>query len=108
MVPFKVDLSEKVAVVTGGGGVLCSEMARALGECGAKVAVLSRRRRCTPSEIMGLMVVRIAATKTHKRKLAGRKRFRQRAVSGSSHPSLSVLHPPAQKPAPLLPRTTTP
>jgi NAD(P)-dependent dehydrogenase (short-subunit alcohol dehydrogenase family) len=43
MVPFNVDLNDKVAVVTGGGGVLCSEMARALGECGAKVAVLSRR-----------------------------------------------------------------
>jgi NAD(P)-dependent dehydrogenase (short-subunit alcohol dehydrogenase family) len=29
-----------VAVVTGGGGVLCSVMARALAECGAKVAIL--------------------------------------------------------------------
>ena len=28
-VPFKVDLSGKVAVVTGGGGVLCSAMAKA-------------------------------------------------------------------------------
>jgi NAD(P)-dependent dehydrogenase (short-subunit alcohol dehydrogenase family) len=43
-VPFKVDLSGKVAVVTGGTGVLCSAMARALGECGAAVAVLGRRR----------------------------------------------------------------
>src|SRR5512145_680474 len=42
-VPFKVDLSGQVAVVTGGTGVLCSEMARALAECGAKVAVLGRR-----------------------------------------------------------------
>jgi NAD(P)-dependent dehydrogenase (short-subunit alcohol dehydrogenase family) len=38
-VPFKVDLSGQVAVVTGGGGVLCSSMAKALAECGAKVAV---------------------------------------------------------------------
>lgn len=38
-VPFKVDLKGKVAVVTGGGGVLCSAMARALAECGAAVAV---------------------------------------------------------------------
>ena len=38
-VPFKVDLSGKVAVVTGGGGVLCSAMAKALAECGAAVAV---------------------------------------------------------------------
>lgn len=40
--PFKIDLSGKVAVVTGGGGVLCSEFARALGACGAKVAILNR------------------------------------------------------------------
>jgi NAD(P)-dependent dehydrogenase (short-subunit alcohol dehydrogenase family) len=38
--PFKIDLCGRVAVVTGGGGVLCSQMARALAECGAKVAVL--------------------------------------------------------------------
>ena len=38
-VPFKVDLSGEVAVVTGGGGVLCSAMALALAECGAAVAV---------------------------------------------------------------------
>ena len=37
--PFKVDLSGKVAVVTGGGGILCSAMAKALAECGAAVAV---------------------------------------------------------------------
>src|SRR5208282_2012918 len=42
-VPFRIDLSGKVAVVTGGGGVLCSRMARALAECGAKVAVLDLR-----------------------------------------------------------------
>ena len=41
--PFKVDLSGKVAVVTGGSGVLCSGFARALGACGASVAVLGRR-----------------------------------------------------------------
>lgn len=37
--PFVVDLSGKVAVVTGGGGVLCSTMAKALAACGASVAV---------------------------------------------------------------------
>lgn len=43
-VPFKVDLSGKVAVVTGGGGILCSVMAEALAECGAKVAILDLRK----------------------------------------------------------------
>jgi NAD(P)-dependent dehydrogenase (short-subunit alcohol dehydrogenase family) len=38
--PFKINLDGKVAVVTGGGGVLCSSFAEALAECGAKVAVL--------------------------------------------------------------------
>ena len=37
---FKVDLADKVAVITGAGGVICSEFARALAECGAKVALL--------------------------------------------------------------------
>lgn len=39
-VPFKIDLKDKVAVVTGGGGVLCSMFGRALAENGAKVALL--------------------------------------------------------------------
>ena len=38
----KPDLSGKVAVVTGGAGVLCSEFAKALAVCGAKVAILGR------------------------------------------------------------------
>ncbi len=44
-IPFRVDLSGKVAVVTGGTGVLCSAMVRALGECGASVAILGRRQQ---------------------------------------------------------------
>ena len=39
-VPFKIDLRGKTAVVTGGGGVLCSAFCEALAECGANVAVL--------------------------------------------------------------------
>ena len=42
-VPFKVNLNGKVALVTGGGGVLCSTMAKALAECGATVAVADLR-----------------------------------------------------------------
>lgn len=38
--PFEVNLNDKVAVVTGAGGVICSSFAKALAECGAKVAVL--------------------------------------------------------------------
>lgn len=34
------DLGGKVAVVTGGGGILCSAMSQALADCGARVAVL--------------------------------------------------------------------
>ena len=41
-----MDLSEcfslkgKVAVISGGAGVLCSEIAKAIGECGGKVVIL--------------------------------------------------------------------
>ncbi|MBK8182464.1 MAG: SDR family oxidoreductase [Candidatus Competibacteraceae bacterium] len=38
--PFKIDLNNKVAVVTGGGGVLCAELAAALAVNGAKLGVL--------------------------------------------------------------------
>lgn len=38
--PFQIDLNGKVAVVTGAGGVLMSEFAKALAACGAKVALL--------------------------------------------------------------------
>ena len=38
--PFKVDLTKQVAVVTGAGGIICGEFAKALAECGAKVALL--------------------------------------------------------------------
>ena len=38
--PYALDLSGKVAVVTGAAGVLCSDFSRALAKCGAKVALL--------------------------------------------------------------------
>ncbi|MCR5825909.1 MAG: SDR family oxidoreductase [Oscillospiraceae bacterium] len=40
--PMHPDFSGKVAVVTGGAGVLCAEFCRALAACGAKVAILGR------------------------------------------------------------------
>lgn len=38
--PFQLDLKEKVVVVTGAGGVLCSGFAKTAAACNAKVAVL--------------------------------------------------------------------
>lgn len=43
-IPFTIDLSGKVAAITGGGGILCGCMARALADCGAAVAVLDLRQ----------------------------------------------------------------
>ena len=40
MVPFKVDLRNKVVAITGAGGVLMREFAFAMAECGARVALL--------------------------------------------------------------------
>ncbi|NGP45529.1 SDR family oxidoreductase [Bacillaceae bacterium SIJ1] len=42
--PFQVDLQNKVAVITGGSGVLGSVLSQALARCGAKVAVLARNQ----------------------------------------------------------------
>lgn len=38
--PFELDLSDKVVVITGAGGVLCSMFAKAMAKTGAKVALL--------------------------------------------------------------------
>lgn len=38
--PFTIDLQNKVVVITGAGGVLCSLFAKAVASCGAKVALL--------------------------------------------------------------------
>lgn len=39
-VPFKINLQGKTAVITGAGGIICGEFAKALAECGANVALL--------------------------------------------------------------------
>ena len=39
-VPFNVVLNDKVAVITGAGGIICGEFAKALAQCGAKIALL--------------------------------------------------------------------
>lgn len=38
--PFKIDLNNKVVVITGAGGVICSHLAKAIAKCGAKVCLL--------------------------------------------------------------------
>ena len=43
-IPFKINLENKVVVVTGGGGVLCAVFAKALASCGAKVAILDLKK----------------------------------------------------------------
>lgn len=45
--PFRIDLSDKVVVITGGSGVLCSMFGRAAAAVGAKVALLARRSEGT-------------------------------------------------------------
>ncbi len=40
--PFEVNLTGQVAVITGAGGILCGEMAKALALCGAKIGVADR------------------------------------------------------------------
>jgi NAD(P)-dependent dehydrogenase (short-subunit alcohol dehydrogenase family) len=39
-IPFKINLKDKVAVIIGGGGVLCGCFSEALAECGAQVVIL--------------------------------------------------------------------
>jgi len=53
-IPFKVDLAGKTVVVTGGGGVLCGQMAGVLAECGARVAVLDLRREAAERVVGGI------------------------------------------------------
>lgn len=53
--PFSMDLTGKVAVVTGAGGVLCSVMAEALAMCGAKVALLDRSKEAAVEKADGIV-----------------------------------------------------
>ena len=68
---IKPDLSGKIAVVTGGAGVLCREFAKALALCGAKVAILNRtlsKAEAVAAEIaeMGGTAIAVAVDVTKK------------------------------------------
>jgi NAD(P)-dependent dehydrogenase (short-subunit alcohol dehydrogenase family) len=39
-IPRYFELKDKVVILTGGAGVICSKLAKAIGECGAKLAIL--------------------------------------------------------------------
>ncbi|AKA69195.1 SDR family oxidoreductase [Clostridium scatologenes] len=43
--PFQIDLKDKVVVITGAGGILCSGFAKAVAQCGAKVALLDLNKK---------------------------------------------------------------
>ncbi|MBR5970448.1 MAG: SDR family oxidoreductase [Lachnospiraceae bacterium] len=47
--PINTDLNDRVAVVTGAGGVLCGMFAKALAKCGAKVALLDLNEEAAES-----------------------------------------------------------
>ncbi len=53
--PMTVDLTGKVAVVTGAGGVICSVMAEALAACGAKVAMLDLNEEAAQKNADGIV-----------------------------------------------------
>ena len=42
--PFNIDLKNKVVVITGAGGVICSYLAKAIALCNARVALLNRTK----------------------------------------------------------------
>ena len=51
---MQVNLNGKTAVVTGGGGILCGEMARALAAAGAKVAILDLKKEAADRAAEGI------------------------------------------------------
>ena len=48
--PFEINLKDKVVVVTGAGGVICSHLAKAVAACGAKVALLDLNKDAAQRE----------------------------------------------------------
>ena len=50
--PYQVSFAGKVVVITGAGGVLCGDMARAFAQAGAKVAALATGEVYTAKEAL--------------------------------------------------------
>lgn len=64
MLPFKVDLTNKVVAITGAGGVLMREFAFAMAECGARVALLDINEQ-SAKEVAGKIGENVLAIKTN-------------------------------------------
>ncbi len=50
--PFEINLKNKVVVITGAGGVICSHLAKAVASCGAKVALLDLNEAAAEKEAL--------------------------------------------------------
>lgn len=64
MLPFRVDLTNKVVAITGAGGVLMREFAFAMAECGARVALLDINEQ-SAKEVAGKIGENALAIKTN-------------------------------------------
>lgn len=53
--PFQIDLKDKVVVVTGAGGVICSVLAEAMAMTGAKVALLDINEEAAAKNAAGIV-----------------------------------------------------
>jgi NAD(P)-dependent dehydrogenase (short-subunit alcohol dehydrogenase family) len=67
------DLSGKVAAVTGAGGVLCSQMAKALAQAGAKVAVMDLSLEAAKKVADEINECKIRKTEDERRATEGRR-----------------------------------
>ena len=53
--PFEINLKDKVVVITGAGGVLCSMFAKAMAKTGAKVALLDLNEEMAPNVMLDII-----------------------------------------------------
>ena len=79
MIREEFDLSGKVALITGGTGILGSEMARGLAEAGAYVAVLGRRKEAGEElanklKVKGYKAISVSADVLNAEELIGAKK----------------------------------